>query len=460
MQTQSAAESASVAKGASTRFSTARALLATNWWIVLGCCLIFAATAVVWDLNQVPLYRATASSYVTAGSGDDSQSAYQGSLASQQRVASYAKLVSSDSVVSLALKQSGLALDPATAKAALSSEAVPQTVLLNVSAELASPSEAAELANSASRALSDYVRRIEVPSGGGAPLAKLSLVNPAVVPDGPVYPRTPLNIVLGVLVGLVVGLVLSFVRSRLDHRVRSLEAVRDRIEGPLIGLVPLDPDLSSRGPIDLSRTSTQGGEAFRKIRTNLAFVGVDSGMQVISVTSAGQGDGKTSTAIHLAASLAEVGKNVLLMECDLRRPVVGERLGLVTSIGITSCISDGVKVSDCIQGSGLSGLDVLLAGAVPPNPAEFLSSDLLGSLIGKLRSDYEYVIIDSAPIAPVADGILASRWADGVLFVVREGVTRDSVLSEAISEVEVANICIRGWIMNGASGTRTSYGYY
>lgn len=441
---------------------SAFAVVRRGWWIVLACAVFFGASTFVYNVLQDPVYRSTATLYVTSGTSDNTQAALQGSQASQQRVMSYSKLVRSDAVIEEALNSSGLEISKSEAKSSLSASSTPDTVLLNISAETGDKQTAATLATAVADSMATYVQVLETPTKGGSPLAKLTVVTPASVNDTPVAPHTKRNTALGIVFGLVVGIGVVFLRDKINNRVRNEAELATVTGAPVLAAVPSDELLKKQGLIDFSSGATLAAEAYRKLRTNLSFTNVDQPSRKIIVTSASAAEGKTTTAMNLAAALAETGKRVVLVDADLRRPQVYHRAGGMGDIGFTNFLKGDGSIADLLQPSEVEGLQILASGPQPPNPAELLGSKKAGQAIEELSSLFDYVIIDSPPLLPVTDAAVLAQWADGVLLVARANQSRVPDVVSAIEQIAAVQAELVGVVLTDlpTRGGAYKYGYY
>lgn len=431
------------------------------WWVVIGSLLIGAGLLMVWGLVKQPVYQSTSTLYLTTPSESDAAAAYQGSLASQQRAASYVKLVDSEVVLRRAISDSGLDLSLDDARDQTSAAASVNTVLLTISVRSPDPVEAADLANGVSKAMVSYVRELETPDNGSSPLAKLTVVSPAVVASNPasIGPRD--LAVIGAALGALLGVLGAFLFERFDTAVRDVSDVSEIADGPLLGLVPSDGSLQDNGVIDFAEGSSVAAESFRKVRANLAFSGVDLDLKVVLITSGREGEGKTTAACNLAAALAESGARTLLVDGDLRRPSVAQHFQLSSGVGLADFLcSDIDDASAVIQVSDSTGLHVLTAGStLPPNPAELVGSRKASLLIRDLRTTYDYVIIDSPPVLPVADAIELAKSADGVILVARANQSKRQHVALAAEALGRCGTPLLGFVINDVSMS-TGHTYY
>lgn len=204
-------------------------------------------------------------------------------------------------------------------------------------------------------------------------------------------------------------------------------------------------------------------EAYKSLRTNLDFMAVDNEYKKLIVTSSIPGEGKSNVVINLAYSLAETGKNVIIVDCDLRKPVLHRYLKLGHKpAGVTNVLSGTIPLNSAITAFSNLGFKVLPAGAIPPNPAELLGSRAMKALLDHLSSAFDYVLMDTPPVSVVTDAAVLGRYADGALLVVRQKFVKIESALLAKKNLESTNVNIVGTILNGFSskGTTKDNGYY
>ena len=208
--------------------------------------------------------------------------------------------------------------------------------------------------------------------------------------------------------------------------------------------------------------SFAAAEAYKLLRTNLGFsLSDNSGCKVIGVTSAMKGEGKSTTSINMAYTMAQNGGRVLLMEADLRLPTVAKRLGLKQKPGITNLLVGQVPGNDILQRTNLiSNLWVAAAGDIPPNPAELLGSANMKTTIQTMADAFDVIIVDLPPITAVTDAVLVSKIVDGMVVVVRQNYCDRDSLEEVVRQLRFANAKILGFVMTGADVQRKNYRRY
>lgn len=431
------------------------------WWIIAIGCIGGGLLAILASLVVTPSYKSTATLYLTTPSDSNAASAaYQGSLASQQRVASYIKLAKSDVVVQSALDRTGIQMSLTDAQSAVSAVSSVNTVIVSISAVTDDPVVSALLANGLSESMIDYVKKLEMPDGGGVPLAKLTVISPAVPGSSPVEPVVSRWLAIGVVFGGLFGALIVVAWRRLDSSIRGEGEMASVIGAPVLGVIPEDGELAGGGPVIFSRGASAVAEAFRKLRTNLTFVRVDDALRVLVVSSSVAGEGKTTTCMNLGACLAEAGKSVVLVDADLRRPTLASRLSVDGSVGLTTVLADSARLEDAISTTALAGLDLVASGVVPPNPAELAGSDRLGEVLRALERKYDYVLIDAPPVLSVTDAVLLSHHTQGILLVARAGSSRVPDLQNSVSQIGTAGGSILGGVLNAVPSVSYEYGYY
>jgi succinoglycan biosynthesis transport protein ExoP len=440
-------------------------LLRQSWRLVTACALIALAAATAVSLATKPVYQSDAKFFIRAANADGSVgNAYTGSLFTQQRVKSYKEFITSPKVTQAVVDRLQMpGLTAASVASKLSADANLDTVNLNVHGKDGDPLRAQRITQTAAEVFRDYVGKLEAPTGSVSPVA-LEIVLPAGI-GHQTAPRTKLNLVLGLLVGLALGVGLAVLREVLDTRVKSPADMDERFKLATLAVVGFDAGAKAQPLIVHDDPRSPRAEAFRRLRTNLQFVDVDHQPQSIVVTSAVEGEGKTTTACNLAIALAAAGVEVILVDGDLRRPSVANYLGIEQAIGLTNVLIGQVGIEDALQDWGPTGrMRVLPSGTLPPNPSELLSSQHLRELIEDLQTE-ALVIIDAPPLLPVTDGAILSTVTSGTLFVVRLGKTRREQISNAVEAIRGLGSHVYGAVLNmaptrGAEAQNYGYGTY
>jgi len=282
------------------------------------------------------------------------------------------------------------------------------------------------------------------------------LANPASPQYTPVSPRVPLNTILGGFLGILMASGLVVVLGYLDNTVKTVEDVQ-RITGrAAIGMIP---QLESPGQIEpIVNPRSPSTEAYRGLRTNLQFASMGQDVSVISVTSAGPGEGKSTTVMNLGVVLAQSGQRVILVDADLRRPTL-HRLGeLNNRAGLTNMLiaEAGSEVFLYCQKTDIPSLLVVPTGPLPPNPADVLNSPRMGEIINQLKTQADIVLIDTPPLV-FSDAQIVSGWTDGCLLVTQAGKTRSTDLRHVVQSLEQTGTNIVGVVINRINFGRAEY---
>ena len=191
-------------------------------------------------------------------------------------------------------------------------------------------------------------------------------------------------------------------------------------------------------------------ESYKTIRTNLQFLLAEQkSCKIITISSPNSGDGKTTNAVNLAIAFSQLGKRVLLIDADLRRPNIHKRLKIDPSVGLSSVLAGFVSVEETIVNVN-SCFDVIPAGTIPPNPSELLASSAYERLISSLRVAYDYIIIDTPPLGVVSDALSVASKTEGILFVIREKATTHSSFEKVLESVELAGVKVLGVVLNSS----------
>ena len=311
--------------------------------------------------------------------------------------------------------------------------------------------------------------------------SNIRIVDPALVPSYPARPQKAKNILLAFLIGLVGGVGLAFLREYLDNTVKSPDDV-ERLAGlPSLAVVPSLPNLlgvshsrklltDGQGDEQESRVEivsfikpkSQVSEAFRALRTSLLLSQADHPPQVILVTSALPREGKTTSALNLAVTLAQLGDRTLIVDSDLRKPGIRRALGLTVGrdFGLSSYLAGVSSLDDVvITHPQIENLSALTTGPIPPSPADLLSSHRMRDAITYLRQKYKFIVIDSPPIMAATDAVILSALTDGVLLVVRSGETPKEAFTRTRDLLHAVKCRLLGVVLNAVDSSAPDYYY-
>lgn len=294
------------------------------------------------------------------------------------------------------------------------------------------------------------------------------------IPGAPIKPNVPLNILAGALMGLAAGIGAALARGLADRTVKTPEDVEKGMGATFLGLLPEVGETATRSAKKRRRRLENAGapelvvhhspmssvaEASRAVRTNLLFMAPDNPYRTLLVTSAGPGEGKTTVACCIAIAMAQAGKSVVLVDCDLRRPRVHRVFGKRNEAGLTSALLDAEDPAGAPQPTEVPNLSVVCAGPIPPNPAELLQSERFRTWVRRMEARFDHVILDSSPLVAVTDAAILSTIADGTVVVVRAFKTRKDLAQYSLRTLRDVSARIAGVVLNAVNLDRDEYRY-
>lgn len=313
----------------------------------------------------------------------------------------------------------------------------------------------------------------------------LQLIEPATLPVNPVGPNRLRIILTGFLLSLCFGIGLALAIEFFDDTIKTTDDIARFIGLPALAVIPAalsrrtrlrgsKSDATALASTDqtlsrplISQTGTLVDtsaslltEAYRGLRTSILLSAAGTPPKTILFTSSQPGEGKTTTTVNTAISLAQLGLSVVIIDCDLRRPSVHKVFGLDSSQGISSYLSRNVRLASLLQDSSVPCVSVLPCGAIPPNPTELLSSEKMKSLVQLLREHFDHVLIDSPPLTNVADSLVLSSLADGVILVVQSGTSKRRAVQRVRRDLMQVGAKIFGVVLNKVDHRANGYDDY
>jgi succinoglycan biosynthesis transport protein ExoP len=416
-----------------------------RWTLLLTGLITFAAVvAVTFALPRVY----TSEAYLLVTPARSVTSDYEATQLTQILTKTYSELLQADSTSRAVDRRLGMT----GAGDALAVTAVPQSQLLSVRTEARSPSRAQEMANAYLAVFAEKVRAIgsEQPASGA-----VSVAEPASLPSGPSRPRPLLYLAVGALLAALAGIAAALVRDRFDQRLPLDSASTEILGLPIIGRLPRAERRGDGGPAL--------AEAARLLLANLAFVNLGERPPSVAFVSAGEQEGKSTCSLSVGRAGAELGLDVLVVEADLRRPSLLGKLELPPvppSRGFAAAL---LRPDGGLEQSGVtvpgSTVEVLPAGAIPPNPAALLGSDRLGAFAARAREAYDLTIYDTPPLSAGADASLVAAHVDGVVLVVDGVRTRRVAAAQALEQLRRTRVNILGVVVNRAADAVDAYYY-
>lgn len=464
-----------------------RAVLDRAWLVCLVTVLCAVITIVGTYFFITPQYQASAKFYVNNNSrlpGDSASSLSSGDLStSRNLVDSYMVILNTKETILEVIEYSQSALSFEDVKDMIEAKAVNETEIFEVIITSDDPNEALRLADAISKVLPERISTII--DGTSA-----KVVETAILPEEPSSPSYPKNAVIGALLGFMMVVSVIVLREIFDVTIRGEEDISQCCKHPILTAVPdmtapskggsyYDKDKKSKGGAYSSESkqkrialmgknvSFAASEAYKLLRTKLQFsFAGDEDCRVIGLSSSLSGEGKSLTAINLAYTLSQLNKKVILIDCDMRRPTLAEKLGILKTPGLSSFLTGQCDLDELLQACNLKGeedaFNVITAGQNPPNPVELLSSARMEAALNVLRKYYDYVILDLPPVGEVTDAMAVAKKTDGMLLVVRQNYCDRIVLADAVRQFAFINSKILGVVMNCTVDSSRTYGksYY
>ena len=443
------------------------ATLRERAWLILGIMVLTTLAALAYVATAEKSYEAEARVLISPAPAD---SIYQGlglitaSSDPTRDVQTASGLVTTTEVAERVKKELGYAGPASDLIDAVTAEPVGGSQFVAVTASESDPDEAAALANAFAKEavrdrtelfhgrIDDRISQLQALAEGNPdssyaseieqlqairpqPDPTMSVATPADVPGSPVSPKPKLSIVAGLLAGLVLGVAAAFAFQILDPRLRREEQLRHLFRIPIIGRVPREPRSakSTDRPLGPRGISPAVAEAYRTLRGTVSANSKRQGGKLLLVTGSSPSEGKTTTAINLAASLSSAGKRVILIEADLRRPAISRALGVEPRRGVVGVLIESMSIEEALidaDSLGMPNLHLLLAENEGGWISELFSLPTALEMLERARMLADFVIVDSPPLTDVVDALPLARNVDDVLIVVRPGTTRLSKLTQ------------------------------
>ena len=498
-----------------------------HWaWLLALSTLLAGAAAYFVSKRITPVYEAVTTVLINEAPANRATD-YSAIVASERQARTYAQLLSKQPVMEGVINRLGLDVESGDLKKAVEVSPLRDTTLIEVSVENTDPVLAADIANAIVAEFSEQIQELQssryaesklslsnqleqidqqiqqsseallhLEDTDGDPAERIKLeenlaqhqqtyalllqsyeqvrlaeaqstsnviqVEPAIPPEDPIRPRTFMNTLLAAVVGLFLAIGGVFLIEALDDTLRNPDDVQRELDLPVLGLIASHESDGSK-PVTVLEPRSQVSEAFRSLRTNIQFTSVDSKLRTLLVTSPSPADGKTNVAANLAVVMAQSGRDVVLLDADLRRPKVHKTLGIPNRIGVSGLfVQDDISLDGALQGSEIEHLSIITSGGTPPNPAELLGSGKMTQIIDHVLECSDLVIIDSPPVMAVTDASVLAPRVDGVLLVLKPGVTNIAVAKQTVEQLRRLGANILGVVLNEVNmqGSRYKYHYY
>ncbi|MBO0721659.1 MAG: polysaccharide biosynthesis tyrosine autokinase, partial [Blastocatellia bacterium] len=320
------------------------------------------------------------------------------------------------------------------------------------------------------------------------------LIESAEPPNGPIGPNRNQTIMLGLVISLVLGVGLAYIIETLNTTIRTVEDVNRATQLPLLAVIPTLTDIPQKNMpqrkngirelktavmkdmddafemlhdyadksvlVNSMKMFSAAAEAYRILRTSILFSTAGQPPKTLLVTSGQPGDGKTTTVFNLALALTQLQADVVIVDCDMRRPRVHKMLQLEKREGLSSFLTSGGDLDRFLYPGPVRHLSILPCGFIPPNPSELISSENMKELLHALEERFDYVILDSPPLATVTDPIILSTLVDGVILVVKSGQSKSELVSRVSLYLNSVGAKVLGITLNNLNIRKDGYDYY
>jgi succinoglycan biosynthesis transport protein ExoP len=428
-----------------------RSTLGILWyrrWVVVATFVIFVVLAGVISKILPKVYSATSSLVVVQ---KENAATFDAVQAAQVTARTYSDIVSSPAIAAQVAHQLGHGTTTSSVSSAVSVSPVTETQLLKITAENHHAGKAQALANTYASAVIEYIRQNVGPTVG----ADVALASAATLPTSPTRPRPTLYVLVAAILGLFFGVGGAFLIERLDTGLRSAEEVRDRFDELILARMP------RRGRTETSVNAFN--EAFGLLRTNLSFASPDRPPKVIAVTSAREGEGKTTCVAQMALAMAEIDSRVVVVDADFRRPmlqklIMPERLERLHP-GFSNLLLGNCSLDEIVHPTGTEGVELVPPGSLPASPPAFLESHRVQSALQELAERTDLVLIDCPPLSAGADAAILAGQVDGVIVVVDLERSDERAVREVLRQLQTVHALVLGFVLNRDRSIEFAYDY-
>lgn len=441
-------------------------VLSKYYYMICGCTVLFALIAFI--CNQYlfdEIYASSTTLYTwnsyANGTQIDSSTANRDIVFYNRLVNDYKQLIESrrvnDAVKKILKEHTAGALPDYSIEVKLKRN----TRMITIKAQSTNAKIACLAANTTAQVFIDTIKTM-------MDMNNIKIIDKAYVSKCPVKPNKVRNIFIFAILGMLVGFGIGFLLKIVDNTVKSMSDATNYFQLPAMGIIPeviASNKKTGQANCGVTIINSENAnkshfvEAFRVIRNNIEYTSPDNPLKVVMSSSAMPNAGKTTLTCNLASSFALSGKKVLIVDCDLRKPTIHSVFKINNSLGVVNYLIHKATLEECIQKNVINGVDVISAGAIPPNPSELLMSETFQTMIADLRSKYDYIFLDAPPATiNLADAAIVGRIADGSLFVLRANYCKYDVAKHAMEQLlQVNGNKIIGLVLNRFDFKHTPY---
>lgn len=421
-----------------------------GWWIMALGLVLGAGAALVVTSQLSPVYQSTLTFYVVAPASERLTPLQADELV-RGRIVAYPGLMTSDQFLERIIASGNLSLTEDEVRSRISASGDSETRTLEVIVRDGDPARSLDIASEIAANFGQLVEDVERAPGSTTPGTSLTAISGPSLISEPVSPRPTLNLAIGALFGTGLGAAIVVMLIRMDSTVRTVDqlAVIDAL--PLAAL-PYDADSRKLIPGSEDYASSRLAEAIRGLRTSIQLQSNKTPVRVVAVSSAAVSEGRSTTSIGLAVSLAETIRKVVLVETDLRHPSLAATLKLGQGPGLSDVLQGKVELRSALQ--RLGDVDVLVAGGGVDRPSALLADDRFSHMLAVLRTEYDFVVLDTPPLRPLTDAALICRTADATVLVTRYGRTTRDDVADGFRILASERCRVLGTVLNMVPGRR------
>ncbi len=441
------------------------------FWIIISLIIGLFASFMYSNFIIYPSYTASVQLYVIPNDTEASVSLNELNYA-QKVVTTYINFLNTNVFYEKIQEDTKLDYSINQLKDMTSIKIINNTEIFQISVTSNSAEDSYILAESMQRIAPELIRTIK-------PSAKISVVDPVKFPNKPSGPDIIKNTIIGGMLGVVASVFVIFFVEILDTNIKNKEDLITKYQLPVLGEIPnlnlqKERDKKKRNPFmsKKKRLNVKNGandnmkfifsEAFKTLRTNLRFALIKEGCKKIIISSPLPSDGKSTTSINLGIAISQTGSKVLIIDCDLRKGKIHNYFNIKYKPGLTDALSGMAELKDVTKKTIYENLDIIPLGTISPNPSELLASNQMEKILAILEKEYNYILFDTPPVNVLSDSLSLAKYSDGILMVVREGITSHPNLSNALDKFKLSQGNILGFILNGIStnhGKKLNYYY-
>lgn len=401
-----------------------------------------------------PKYEARTTLLIQSQNGGD-QISYNDLITNEKLATTYGEIIRSNKIAQDVIYRLKLNLTEKELLKKVKTEGIKGSLLTAITVTDSDPVLAVEIANSFAHSFRDNLPEI-------MKVENISILDEATIDSNliQVSPKPFLNMTVALLLALSISIGTIILFEMLDRTVKSEEGIKQTFKLSVLGTIAKYSEKRKKDVIHyLNDPKSPISEAFRTLRTNIKYMDFKQEIRTLMVTSPVSHEGKTTIITNLAAAMAEEGKKILLMGCDLRKPTLHKLFNISNRRGLSNLLIKKIDTNKAIINTEINNLDILPSGPIPPNPSELLGSDAMLELMKELKNNYDMILIDSTPILPVTDGQILAKLSDAVLLVIQSGTTLIENVNKTKQLLDYVGAKIIGAVLNGKKIKTQTYYY-